>query len=486
MANQGILAQSKPAANTNTLFYSAPIDSSASAVLNVANDGTGAAIDVALKDYDQKLTVGASTYKLHEGDVISDYQITVDTPFAENVGFTGGQLITSGDKEKTFKFESIVAPSFVTIYVKSFSIRQITVESVTGTFAIGQTISKGTSPNDTVATIYGISGTILYVGPSTINGTGAEFTDADSITGSGGATAVVSTGGVATAANKFAFSTTTSGGTYSLKIGGTDTLALFNDRAYRFDVSDSSMNGLLFKISTTFNGEWGPDGTYGNADDGTEYTSGKTTSGTAGQSNAYIQYDFPNAVGLPTLIYWYEGTVATAGNSSYGASDAYLTTDAAPTFTSFYVYDVTGTWTTSDTFLFSGVTYTTSTISSGPYGYVRDYTGTSLKVIKGVNSADFTTSDTFRDSPLDGTSTRTEVTIGAVAVATANFEAEHAIIDGVTVGANAINRTTSLVVGPGERLIINSATQNNAFTLMGFEDATAFATRTYYTNTSGT
>ena len=77
---------------------------------------------------------------------------------------------------------------------------------------------------------------------------------------------------------------------------------MFNDRAYRFDVSDSMNVGLLFKLSTTFNGEWGPDGTYGNTDDGTEYTSGKTTSGTAGQSNAYIQYDFPNAVGLPTRL----------------------------------------------------------------------------------------------------------------------------------------------------------------------------------------
>ena len=41
MANQGILAQSKPSANTNTVLYSAPIDSSASAVLTVANDGNG-------------------------------------------------------------------------------------------------------------------------------------------------------------------------------------------------------------------------------------------------------------------------------------------------------------------------------------------------------------------------------------------------------------------------------------------------------------
>ena len=47
MANQGILAQSKPAANTDTLLYSAPVDKSASTVLNVANDGTGSTFDVA-------------------------------------------------------------------------------------------------------------------------------------------------------------------------------------------------------------------------------------------------------------------------------------------------------------------------------------------------------------------------------------------------------------------------------------------------------
>ena len=46
MANQGILAQSKPAANTDTLLYSAPVDKSASTVLNVANDGTGSTFDV--------------------------------------------------------------------------------------------------------------------------------------------------------------------------------------------------------------------------------------------------------------------------------------------------------------------------------------------------------------------------------------------------------------------------------------------------------
>ena len=87
MANQGILAQLKPSANTNTVLYSAPIDSSASAVLTVANDGTGSAYKVGLKNYDQKLTLDASTYLLHKGDAI-DYRFTVNTAIsASNSNF---------------------------------------------------------------------------------------------------------------------------------------------------------------------------------------------------------------------------------------------------------------------------------------------------------------------------------------------------------------------------------------------------------------
>ena len=50
MADQGLLGQSKPAGTTNTLLYGAPIAQSASAVLTIANDGTGAAYDVAIKE----------------------------------------------------------------------------------------------------------------------------------------------------------------------------------------------------------------------------------------------------------------------------------------------------------------------------------------------------------------------------------------------------------------------------------------------------
>ena len=65
MADQGLLAQSKPAGTTNTLLYAAPTGVSASTVLTIANDGTGAAYDVGIKDYDQKLVLDNSTYKLH-------------------------------------------------------------------------------------------------------------------------------------------------------------------------------------------------------------------------------------------------------------------------------------------------------------------------------------------------------------------------------------------------------------------------------------
>ena len=85
--------------------------------------------------------------------------------------------------------------------------------------------------------------------------------------------------------------------------GAQDTFTLFDDRTYRFDVADSSMSGRDFSLSTTVNGEFGPDGVHaGNSDDGTQFTTGKTTSGTHGQSGAYIQYDFGGATYLVTCI----------------------------------------------------------------------------------------------------------------------------------------------------------------------------------------
>ena len=106
MAKQGLLAQLKPSANTDTVLYSAPIDSTASTVLTIANDGTGSAYDVALKNYDQKFTLDAATYKLHEGDLITSSVVEVGTPISATAPLLVGNTITTTDQEKSFKFES--------------------------------------------------------------------------------------------------------------------------------------------------------------------------------------------------------------------------------------------------------------------------------------------------------------------------------------------------------------------------------------------
>jgi len=494
MANQGILAQSKPTGATDTVLYSALTNESASAVLTIANDGTGSAFDVAIKDYDQKLTVdGSGAYLLHPGDIITGYQFTVDTSFQPaNSGLSGGLQITSTDGEKKFRFESHIKPALTTVYVKSVAVRTLTLESVSGTLAIGETVSVGVAPNDTVATIYGVNGTVLYIGPSTINGAGAEFTDSDAATLSGGATGTVSVGGVGTAANKFVFSTTTSIGIYDLHlIASGNYLYLFNERLYRFDVSDSSMTGQLFQLSGGFNGEWGSDGLApsdpGDAGDAnSEFTTNKTVSGTAGSASAYVEYDFSQSDATPSLLYWYNGDLTVANKSSYGSTGEYIDTTSSPTFNSFYVYDVEGTWANAiDAFTINDVTYTVTAQTSGPYGIVRSYSGTTLEVIKGIGSADFAGSDTFQDCPLLVTADRSTVTVSSVTVATNAVEAKHYITDGKTNSANNVDRITSLVVGPGQRVIVNSATANNVFTLIGFEDiSTGFPTRTMYDGTN--
>lgn len=491
MADQGILAQSKPAAATNTVLYSAPIDASASTVLTIANDGTGSAYDVAVKDYDQKLTLDASTYKLHEGDRITAYRVEVDQAITLAAGFQGKQLISTEDGEKSFKFETFYKPQFTEIFVKSISIRAITLESVTGDFEVGDTISKGTSPDDTTAVVYevnqGSGSTILYIGPSTLNGAGTEFVASDGITATSGATGTISTGGIGTANSEFAFSETTAGGTYGLYLS--TSLIAFDDRTYRFDVSDSSMSGVLFKLSTTVNGEWGPDGDFTLTDDnGVEYTQDKTSSGTAGSPGAYIQYAFGDNAVQVSQLYFYEGTTGTPANSEYGGSDRTLQISSDYEFNEFYIYDLVGGSLTNnvDSFDFNGTTYTITGSTVGPYGLVRDYTGTTLTVIKTGASADFAATDVFQDVPATDDGVRSFATVSSVDVATTAVEDQHYITLNKTNSANNVERITSLVIGPGERIIVESATQNNIFNLIGFEDTSvALTERTYGTAVVG-
>lgn len=486
MATQGLLAQLKPTANTDTILYEGPVASSASTVLTIANDGTGSAYDVAIKDYCQKVTLDASTYKLHKGDILTHYevQLNVASPLSTTANIAAGTVFTSADKEKTLKFESYLVPTLTTIFVKKFAIRQVTLESVAGNFSVGDTITKGTAPNATTATVFdSFDDTvnnlrILQIGPSTINGTGTEFADGDSTqTGTNG-TGTVSTGGVATANDEFVFSTTTSGGTYTMFVN--EAITVFTDRTYRFDVSDSSMSGRDFKLSVDANGEWGGDNTAGTLDDGTEYTTGKTTNGTAGSSSAYVQYDLSANTNTVAQYYYYDGGTGTAANSGYGGSDRVLQTSTNFTYNAFWAYDVTGTWVATDTFTVGGTTYTVDGTTPGAYGYVRDYTGSVMTFIKGIGSPDITTSDTFYDVPALAGAARQLMNVNSVDVASNAVEANHYIVKGLSNGNNEVDRITSIVIGPGETVVVNSATANNVFSLIGFEDSTtSFPTQTY-------
>ena len=491
MAKSGILGQSKPAATTNTVLYQAPIDSTASAVLTIANDGTGAAYDVAVKEYSQKVTLDASTYYLHEGDVITNHKFALSSPISSDASITPGSTLTSDDGEKTAIFHAFVVPDRTDIFVKDVSLRVITFATGnTGTFAAGDTLSKGSGGDTTTALIYDYyeSAGVNYVqiGPSTINGSGTEFADGDTVTSNNSdpGSAVIESGGVGTAEEKFVFSITTAGGVYSKYF--LDDLTILSDRTYRFDVSDSSMSGRDFKISTTQNGEWGPDGVIGgqDADDGVEYTTGKTTNGTAGSSGAYVQYDF-SGVTTPRF-YYYDGGTGTASNANYGGANEDLATSSTYTYDEIFVNDLSTSWTNlSDSFTVDATSFIVNSQTSGKWGYVKEYSGTTLKIIQGPGSGAFAGSDTFQDAPLGSSNSRSLVTISSIDVDTTAIEAQHLLTNGKTNAANNVDRMTSLVIGPGQTLVVESATQNNTFSLIGFEDNSTEITVRNYTASSG-
>ena len=236
------------------------------------------------------------------------------------------------------------------------------------------------------------------------------------------------------------------------------------------------MGGIDFRLSTTVNGEWGPDNIAGSADDGAQLTTGKTTNGTPGQSGAYIQYDF-SAGALSGNLYFYEGDTGTAGNFAYGGNDRYLVTSTEFTYSGVYIYDKEGTWVDgTDTFEANGVAYTVQTQTAGAYGYVRDLSGATLKVIKGKNSADFTTSSVFQDSPILTTASRAAVGVSAVLLATTAADAEMFLRKDNAIGDDNTEEIKSLVVGPGQRVIVESNGGNAAFNLVGFEDASSALT----------
>jgi hypothetical protein len=87
---------------------------------------------------------------------------------------------------------------------------------------------------------------------------------------------------------------TESGGNFLIDGEANATIKFNPGIIYRFDVSDSGIASHPFKLSTTSDGSH---------NSGSEYTTGKTTSGTQGSANAYIQYTVD--ADTPDNLYYY-------------------------------------------------------------------------------------------------------------------------------------------------------------------------------------
>ena len=112
------------------------------------------------------------------------------------------------------------------------------------------------------------------------------------------------------------YAVTASGGNFLIDGEANATISFNPGIVYRFDLSDSSLSSHPFKLSTTSDGSH---------NSGSEYTTGKTTNGSAGSSGAYVEYTV-NAATSDILYYYCSshsgmgGTITVFG-SSYGDAD---------------------------------------------------------------------------------------------------------------------------------------------------------------------
>ena len=272
------------------------------------------------------------------------------------------------------------------------------------------------------------------------------FDNSETISNGSGVSATVSVGNITqtvfTPANRFIYDLLNSG-TFSLP----PSLTLNIDRTYRFTQSDTSNSGETFgfKLST----------------EGAAYTTGVTTSGTAGSSGAYTQIVVSSTT--PTSLFTYgSGSVASLTANK----------DSNPLYTQIYVYDVEGSIVATDSFETTTGTCDVVTVTSGAYGYVQGVSGADIKVSLGQNSAAFTTSSSFYDSPRTTGATRSTVTVSSVTTAT-SVNVEDYLFYGKSLSANTTDKNSGIVIGPGQSVVIYSSAADLSYVLNGFEDATS-------------
>jgi len=430
---------------------------------------------------------------------------------------------------------------------------------------ISTTLSAGITAEDTSLTVASATG--LTVGDYLRIGNELMFIDAISGTtvtvtrAQCGTTAIVHSGGATvTLINEDGFQILQyfdSGEELTIQGGGTATLQAYSTTQNPFGpverfVVDVNENGV-FEDPTTISLDVGR--TYRFLQDDasnatntarfratgstTDYTTGVTVNGTAGSSGAYTQIVVSNSTSTNLEIY--AGSNGTVTN--YGFAPFPVTIVTNPVYNKIFIYDVDGTLEAGHSFSTNTGTQDVEFFYPAPYGYVHSYSGTTLKVSTGPNSASWQTSITttitgtsglktvtvgsvtglapgmsitgtgiaanniiisiagttltlgtantgavsgngtfkflFYDTPRENGSNRNYATV-STAGSTTDVNSEDYIVYDKSVAGASVDKHTGLVVGPGQSVVVYSSTATVGFVLDGFEDNTGdFVTNLY-------
>jgi hypothetical protein len=89
-----------------------------------------------------------------------------------------------------------------------------------------------------------------------------------------------------------------------------------------------------------------------------------------------------------------------------------------------------------------------------------------------LNSSAFTSTKTFYESPREDATARSLATVNSVTAAT-DIDAEDYLFYGKSLAANTTDKNSSLVIGPGQSLVVYSSAADINYSLNGFEDNTS-------------
>ena len=183
-------------------------------------------------------------------------------------------------------------------------------------------------------------------------------------------------------------------------------ISINNERTYRFDQSDSSNTGHPLKFS-------GDNAEGSNSDTGTEYTTGVSKVGTAGQAGSYSEITVDDNIPA-TLVAYSDAGVDGDGNANDAGAGFAFSPVLDPLYTEIYIYKVAGEpFVAADTFTIGTTTQTIqqSGVTAGPYGYVHawDADNALLKVSLDIGSTAFANGTEFYTTPTLNNSNRTLV-----------------------------------------------------------------------------